>query len=517
MSLAHWGDKVRIPVRAGYCCGLAALLIVLGCESLQNAVAEGDTRTISLHHIHTNENLTITYKVNGRYDEAALKKINWLLRDWRKGESIKMDPHLIDLVWDVYREVDAKQPIWVVCGYRSPATNAMLRKRSRGVAKHSQHMLGKAMDFYIPGVELSKLREAGLRAQRGGVGYYPTSGSPFVHLDTGSVRHWPHMPEAQLARVLAKGPLTHVASNDRQPTLAATNNPLESFKSLLDRISGHSSAEQTVAEAAPKAADRPGKRPAAKPTVLAAVPLPVSRPTSAQAPEPGFELASAESKPVELRPSQAASLVAQTQATADQGLFSERGLWHAVPLTQPAQKAPQAAETAVAAATQETTGSLTPWPMLDRKRVVASAGALAYAPTSEPTPRAHPAPMGKLVNRPPAPQPDTTIALKRHGNQPSVVTSGAPSRPTKKRTNRLNDPWMRAMIVSPSALSFMTTARIVAPDYRTLSPYLHKPTSSVMMTFSGDPYLGMTADRFTGSAVVFVSTVTYSLRTAALQ
>ena len=76
----------------------------------------------------------------------------------------------------------------------------MLRRRSSGVAKFSQHMLGKAIDFYIPGVPLEQLREAGLRAQRGGVGYYPTSGSPFVHLDTGSVRHWPRMPEAQLWR-----------------------------------------------------------------------------------------------------------------------------------------------------------------------------------------------------------------------------------------------------------------------------------------------------------------------------
>src|SRR5262249_35821721 len=81
------------------------------------------------------------------------------------------------------------------------------RRRSSGVAQFSQHMLGKAIDFYIPGVSLEQLREAGLRAQRGGVGFYPTSGSPFVHMDTGSVRHWPRMPEPQLASVLAKGQL----------------------------------------------------------------------------------------------------------------------------------------------------------------------------------------------------------------------------------------------------------------------------------------------------------------------
>src|SRR5437868_9585435 len=134
-----------------------------------------------------------------------------------------MDPHLIDLLWEVHREVGAKGAIWIVCGYRSPATNAMLRRRSGGVAQFSQHMLGKAIDFYIPGVPLEQLREAGLRLERGGVGFYPSSN--FVHLDTGSVRHWPRMPEAQLARVIGKGPLiaragdrtTKVASAVRMP------------------------------------------------------------------------------------------------------------------------------------------------------------------------------------------------------------------------------------------------------------------------------------------------------------
>ena len=80
--------------RAGYCVGFAALLTAIGCNSLQNATAEGDTRTISLHHMHTDEDLTITYKVNGRYDDEALKKIDYELRDWRRDETIHMDPRL---------------------------------------------------------------------------------------------------------------------------------------------------------------------------------------------------------------------------------------------------------------------------------------------------------------------------------------------------------------------------------------------------------------------------------------
>ena len=138
--------------RAAYSCGLAALVLLCGGRALQNAIAEGDTRTIALHHMHTDEDITITFKRDGRYDDAALEKLNWFLRDWRKAEATKMDPHLIDLVWEVQREAGNKAPIWVVCGYRSPQTNAMLRHRSAGVARFSQHMLGRAMDFYIPAV-----------------------------------------------------------------------------------------------------------------------------------------------------------------------------------------------------------------------------------------------------------------------------------------------------------------------------------------------------------------------------
>ncbi len=204
-----------VAARAGYACGLTVLLLLFGSRALQNAVAEGDTRTISLHHIHTDEDITITFKRDGRYDDAALEKLNWFLRDWRKSEATKMDPHLIDLVWEVQREAGNKAPIWVVCGYRSPATNAMLRHRSAGVARFSQHMLGRAMDFYIPGVDLEHLREIGLRLARGGVGFYPTSGSPFVHMDTGSVRMWPRMTHEQLVRVFPDGKTVQIPSDGK--------------------------------------------------------------------------------------------------------------------------------------------------------------------------------------------------------------------------------------------------------------------------------------------------------------
>src|ERR1700742_4692417 len=178
-------------LKAGTCIGVTMLALMIGAGSVHDATAQNQTRTLSFHHTHSNEDLTITFKRNGRYDDAALKQLNHYLRDWRSQDQTVMDPHLFDILWEVYRDVDGRKPIQIVSAYRSPGTNAMLRsRRSSGVARYSQHMLGHAMDFFIPDVPLEQIRYAGLRLQRGGVGFYPTSGSPFVHLDTGSVRHW---------------------------------------------------------------------------------------------------------------------------------------------------------------------------------------------------------------------------------------------------------------------------------------------------------------------------------------
>ncbi len=186
--------------------------------------ASAETRTLKLYFIHTKERAEITFKRNGRYDAEGLKKINRFLRDWRRNEPTKMDPRLLDLVWEAYRATGANDYIHVVSAYRSPATNGMLRSRSKGVAKKSQHMLGKAMDFYIPGVSLRKLREAGLKMQGGGVGYYPTSGSPFVHFDVGNVRHWPKMSRKELVAVFPNGKTLHVPSDGK---------PLPGFEQAL--------------------------------------------------------------------------------------------------------------------------------------------------------------------------------------------------------------------------------------------------------------------------------------------
>ncbi|WP_348645200.1 DUF882 domain-containing protein [Methylobacterium sp. BTF04] len=192
-----------------------ALALVAGTRGTQNAVANGDTRTLSIYHSHTKESLTVTFKRDGRYDRAALEQLNWLLRDWRVDEPIKMDPRLFDTVWEAYRSVGSSEPITVVSAYRSPGTNAMLRRRSKMVAEYSQHMLGKAMDFYLPDVSIDQIRAVGMQMQRGGVGWYPRAGSPFVHLDVGSVRSWPRMTHEQLARLFPDGKTVHLPSDNR--------------------------------------------------------------------------------------------------------------------------------------------------------------------------------------------------------------------------------------------------------------------------------------------------------------
>ncbi|HXW20925.1 MAG TPA: DUF882 domain-containing protein, partial [Roseiarcus sp.] len=188
------------------CVGLAP-------SATETAIANGDTRTISLIEPHTGEAGAFTYMVNGAYDSSVLEKLNWFMRDWRHDEQTKMDPKLFDVVWEVYRESGSTQPVEVLSGYRSPETNAMLRRRSRQVAEHSQHILGKAMDAHFLDVPTSRIRDIALRMQDGGVGFYPTGISPWVHLDTGSVRYWPRMSHDALARLFPDGKTVFIPSD----------------------------------------------------------------------------------------------------------------------------------------------------------------------------------------------------------------------------------------------------------------------------------------------------------------
>ncbi|WAJ30550.1 DUF882 domain-containing protein [Antarcticirhabdus aurantiaca] len=179
------------------------------------SVAAAETRTLKFYNLHTRERAEIAYKRNGRYIPDGLQRINVFLRDWRRNQPTKMDPQLLDLVWEAYRQSGSRDYINVICGFRAPATNNMLRSRSSGVAKESQHTRGKALDWFLPDVPLRKLRDIGLKMQVGGVGYYPRSGSPFVHFDVGNARHWPRMSRKELAAVFPNGNTIHVPSDGK--------------------------------------------------------------------------------------------------------------------------------------------------------------------------------------------------------------------------------------------------------------------------------------------------------------
>lgn len=194
------GSSVRRAVL-----GAGLVLLSAGIVLAPKASASGDTRTLSLYEIHTKESLTVTYKRDGKFDEDALKKLNHFMRDWRAEEETQMDRELIDLIWTLHETLGSKQPVHLVSGYRSPATNAKLRRAGGGQAKKSQHMLGRASDLHFPDVPVKTLRNSALVREVGGVGYYPTSGLPFVHVDTGRVRMWPRIPRLELAALFPDG------------------------------------------------------------------------------------------------------------------------------------------------------------------------------------------------------------------------------------------------------------------------------------------------------------------------
>jgi uncharacterized protein YcbK (DUF882 family) len=549
--------------RAGYSCAFAVLAFLCGSKVLQNAAAEGDTRTISLHHLHTGEDITITYKRNGQYDEAALEKLNWFLRDWRRSEQTHMDPHLIDLVWEVQREAGTSDPIQVVCGYRSPQTNAMLRHRSSGVARFSQHMLGHAMDFYIAGIPLEQLRVIGLRLQRGGVGFYPESGSPFVHMDTGGIRMWPRMTHEELARVFPDGRTVHIPTDGRplsgyalaladirkrgsEPsensieaarnagvnvgTLLASNeqpraNPFAKLLGLAK--DGDEDDDASTASAATSGAAAPAKHP-----VLAAIEHGAVAAGKATA-KVAVKVADVASKTKLIRTASAATLPAaapaQPNGTANTALTPNqiivaRGYWQGPPdgttaassLAADASRQRRAPVT-VASANSDATGTIGPF----AAPPTAPSTALAYADSPG---RNAGAPAGIAALRAAVPtQPavvnETTVAVKRAASQiaSAVMTASATSLTVIKTDTHFENPWLRAIVMSPSVHRFLTTVAFGARDFRSLATLMVKPSNAVMMTFAADPNPGLDHDHFSGTAIVFLSTVSYPMRTAALQ
>lgn len=177
-------------------------------------------RTIWIYNIHTKETLRVVYKRAGKYIPAAMKKVNHIMRDWRRNEPRVMRPDLVDLMWEMHTQLGSRKPIYLISGYRSAKTNNKLRKTRGGQAKKSRHILGMAADVHFPDIPVRELRDSALIRQRGGVGYYPTSGIPFVHMDVGRVRHWPRVSRPQLAALFPSGRSKHVPSDGRPLTRA---------------------------------------------------------------------------------------------------------------------------------------------------------------------------------------------------------------------------------------------------------------------------------------------------------
>jgi uncharacterized protein YcbK (DUF882 family) len=153
-----------------------------------NSMSSVGERNLSFYHTHTQKTLEVTYAVGGEYVDSALEEINDFLSDFRSGDVIVIDPKLLDLIYDVRANLGSNGTFEVISAYRSPATNKMLRDAGRGVAKKSQHLLGKAIDVRLRNIDSRDLRDAALKIKRGGVGYYKKS--DFVHMDTGRVRRW---------------------------------------------------------------------------------------------------------------------------------------------------------------------------------------------------------------------------------------------------------------------------------------------------------------------------------------
>jgi uncharacterized protein YcbK (DUF882 family) len=176
--------------RRGFLASAGAMCGVLGSMTALPALAATSDRprTLRFVHTHTGETLTARYFDGGTYSAASLQDVNVLLRDFRTGESHPIDPPLLDILHDLQALANHDAPFEVISGYRSPKTNAMLHQSFSGVAEHSQHMLGKAIDVRLSGYSTRRLSEHARALSRGGVGFYASS--DFIHVDTGRIRHW---------------------------------------------------------------------------------------------------------------------------------------------------------------------------------------------------------------------------------------------------------------------------------------------------------------------------------------
>ena len=174
--------------RRGFLTSVTGLAMTLSSPGVIASKTPVRDRELSFYNTHTGEKLSATFWSGGNYLDDGIEQISWILRDHRAGTASAMDPKLLDLLHQLQAKVEHQGEFHIISGYRSPATNKMLNKKSAGVAKRSYHMLGKAIDVRLPGFDTKQLRKAALSLKGGGVGYYASSN--FVHLDIGRVRYW---------------------------------------------------------------------------------------------------------------------------------------------------------------------------------------------------------------------------------------------------------------------------------------------------------------------------------------
>jgi hypothetical protein len=384
------------------------------------------------------------------------------------------------------------------------------------------------------------LRYAGLRLQRGGVGYYPTSGSPFIHLDVGPVRHWPRMSHEELARVFPSGRTVHVASDGR---------PLAGYALALADIEkrGSSAPSQTSLSAA-QAAGIDVSHAVHKKSFFAAL----------------FGWGQDEeddSEQTETAPAPAAAGAASRGNTFKLASASKPELVRsAATATSPAARPPRPSPPAIApaAAARSDTAGASAGPASSKAAPATAAGAatvdpeftastmwpareadndhvplemvLAYAAQPQPgqaveQPASRPEPMGEAP-RAAAP----TKSAVSHDNVTAIAKKST-VRPTAGEAvrrapttvvvadagMRYDDPWLRAMILAPSLSRSMTAMLYGEPDFTELRALMTKPTSSIAMAFNDEPYPGISSDRFRGEAVVFPTTTVFAQRTAWLR
>lgn len=172
--------------------GAFAATMVVAAPTASNAFGflrgAGDIRRIRMYNGRTGESLDTIYWIEGQYIPESLQDVNRFVRDWRTNEVINFDARTLDILSASHRLMDSTEPYLLLSGYRSPKTNAMLRSRSGGVARNSLHMTGKAADVRLKSRSVSQMARAAEACSSGGVGRY--SGSNFVHMDCGPVRHW---------------------------------------------------------------------------------------------------------------------------------------------------------------------------------------------------------------------------------------------------------------------------------------------------------------------------------------